>query len=930
MKVTIYKSDSSVLKEVHISQDSVMSNEIRGEHSLTLAFELSEFIEIPEGSYVSFENETFTLLSAQKVGMKHTRNYEYTVVFQSSSALLSDSILKNPEDGRLTFPYTAKAEEHLSLIVSNLNRDGNGGWSIGECITDGSTKYLQYNYVNCRDALDSIADLYGTEWEIVDKEISLHKVEHNKNAPLEIQYGEGNGLRSGIIRETVQRPLTRLYTQGGSTNIDPSDYGSSILLLPKSASLKYDGNKFEDEEGFNNTDARTYTTDSGGTYISSTRNANIRMREGVIDCSDIYPNAEHEVISYDADEISVLLDISEDLNYSQYQILGKLPTITFQSGELTGRTFEISRDDNGTLVSEKVYSENDEFVGWRFTLKKIYSDGRAVPDTEAGLVPQEGDKCRFFGVKMPSQYIANNADKSGASWDMLRRGIEYLYENEQYIYSLRVEVDPIWAKKNWADVSSKFILGGYVKYSNAEWAKDGIVMRIQSIRQSASNPCLMEIELGNGIVGGDILKGLRDSISMQKGSISDQSSGLSSLEYDVSSQNTRYVTISTFQKITGEKHFYGDVVFGGDGAKLFLPSTEGPGKYYMYFDSVSAVDGEVPTASGGGLDVDAMWEALAGEGTKQIHPSHLSDALSGYLTEVKIDTIGDLNAGWDSLLKAAPDFYSKSDSDARYVTLATEQVITGKKTFNNDVVFGGGGSKMFVPSTAGAGLYYMYFDVASAVNGETPTASGGLDVDELWAELGGSSSNKVIAQSHIPDIYVKKAGDTMTGQLAISTPSGHNVRLSTTNNEGYMSVYVNSSYEGAVGYNTSYGTFLYNRRAGKYIGLRSDGELYNSYDSKYWHSGNDGSGSGLDADLLDGYHAANFIAFTVQPNYVAARFISSEVAAKAASTYIEFWNSNGGWYNSAWGYIRANSYITTNKLYVPSSQGNQVFDIYIQ
>lgn len=38
------------------------------------------------------------------------------------------------------------------------------------------------------------------------------------------------------------------------------------------------------------------------------------------------------------------------------------------------------------------------------------------------------------------------------------------------------------------------------------------------------------------------------------------------------------------------------------------------------------------------------------------------------------------------------------------------------------------------------------------------------------------------------------------------------------------------------------------------IGTPSDGNVY-----KAWHAGNDGDSSGLDADLLDGYHASNFI-----------------------------------------------------------------------
>ena len=428
-----------------------------------------------------------------------------------------------------------------------------------------------------------------------------------------------------------------------------------------------------------------------------------------------------------------------------------------------------------------------------------------------------------------------------------------------------------------------------------------------------------------------------------------------------------FVTLSTAQTITGVKTVAADIIFGGEISdsvygKMYVPSTAGAGLYYMYFDVVSAVDGEVPTASGGGggLDVDAMWEALAGEGTQQIHPSHLSDALSGYLTEVKIDTIGDLNAGWDSLLKAAPDFYSKSDSDARYVTLATEQVITGKKTFNNDVVFGGGGSKMYVPSTAGAGLYYMYFDVASAVNGETPTSSGGGVDEEVLKD------------------YVKKAGDTMTGILHVAYDGGDALIRATSN--PYFRLYNGGDnwYVQLIGNNS----LLIGKSSvtGHYIKLTNDGKFMYGENSTVWHSGNDGSGSGLDADLMDGQHGSYYLQnvthFKFKTEYDANVSVSNggvlynysdthrwvnapsgmsygiivpimaftglSIAAELAFDITH--NTSAGtrfmWYRARnstgwatnWKKVLTDSddIYTSGKLYVPSSQGNQVFDIYIQ
>lgn len=358
-----------------------------------------------------------------------------------------------------------------------------------------------------------------------------------------------------------------------------------------------------------------------------------------------------------------------------------------------------------------------------------------------------------------------------------------------------------------------------------------------------------------------------------------------------------------------------------------------PGECYMYFDVVSAVDGETPTASGtGGLDVDELWAELGGSSDNRVISSeHLPE-----------DVVYDADLD---------NYYTKSDSDSRYVTLATEQVVTGKKTFNNDVVFGGNGSKMFVPSTAGAGLYYMYFDVASAVNGETPTASGGLDVDELWAELGGSSSNKVIAQSHIPDIYVKKAGDTMTGPLNVSPTlhiyesASHATRLTSNWASGIARIYaINDS-----------GSGYYDMSLGQTPG--NNAALYFDASAASWGIGTTSPAYKLDINgslratgltTLRGAESVGANGFSVAARTYNSDHSSIEICG---GNYVMGLgcHSNGTWYwwRGTNGYASSSnkryvmqyngdlwqfsgSIAVTDKLYVPSSQGNQVFDIYIQ
>jgi len=68
-----------------------------------------------------------------------------------------------------------------------------------------------------------------------------------------------------------------------------------------------------------------------------------------------------------------------------------------------------------------------------------------------------------------------------------------------------------------------------------------------------------------------------------------------------------------------------------------------------------------------------------------------------------------------------------------------------------------------------------------------------------------------------------------------------------------------------------------------------------------WHAGNDGSGSGLDADLLDGYHVsgsvgANTVVIRDGNGYIYANYINTNVSETENPSINSFFTSNGdGW-----------------------------------
>lgn len=112
--------------------------------------------------------------------------------------------------------------------------------------------------------------------------------------------------------------------------------------------------------------------------------------------------------------------------------------------------------------------------------------------------------------------------------------------------------------------------------------------------------------------------------------------------------------------------------------------------------------------------------------------------------------------------------------------------------------------------------------------------------------------------------YVKKTGDTMSGRLNIKMPAstGFTLRLAKEtsdtpeNDEIFVRMDIDDNSKGSFGYHNTHGTSMYNYGSSSRFHIANDGELKyltNGVDGKVWHAGNDGAGSGLDADLLDGW-----------------------------------------------------------------------------
>lgn len=215
------------------------------------------------------------------------------------------------------------------------------------------------------------------------------------------------------------------------------------------------------------------------------------------------------------------------------------------------------------------------------------------------------------------------------------------------------------------------------------------------------------------------------------------------------------------------------------------------------------------------------------------------------------------------------DAYTKSDADGKYVLKAGDTV-TGDLSVAGQLF---AGNEQFV-----ATLLYTFIGRDKGIYFSNDANNGSLYVNTHYdrSHQAGSfiinEANGVVTFQNNPTVksntilhtgnyageldnrYVNKAGDTMTGKLLFNADSGIDL---TSIPRTKSAISFNNAGSNRIGINFTDGDG--NLRIAK-TDINQDwvsGDvniLLGSNNYKVWHAGNDGSGSGLDADLLDGKH----------------------------------------------------------------------------
>ena len=462
MELKVYNRKGVLKLTVSPSDNSTRQKRLMGDHMLSLSFTAFECVPLEVYDYVDFEGVRFWITEEYAPKQTSTVEWEYDCKFYGIESLMRQALVLKIVDGENDpiFSLTAPAREHMALIVANINRQmGTTDWKVGEVLSTENLT-LDYEGTYCDEALSMLAEAAKTEFWTDGMTVNLCRCEYGDEAVL----GYDNGLVS-LERESADNVkfFTRLFPIGSTRNIDPDEYGYSRLQLPGRRSYVEQNTQQGIVEHYERDAFSSIYPRRIGT-LSSVRSEQHRDEDG-----------EPFTIYY-------VKDTSLTFDPNSYEIGGLVKQMTFQSGELNGRDFEVNYDTKTR--------EFEIITQWP------YDDDTQLPG--GLLIPKVGDEYILWNIRMPKEYYTLAEQEFAEAVD------EYLREHDQdrYVYKGRTDYVEVARRRLALDVGRRVRLESDEYFPGTGYRTS----RITSISQSVQYPSEMDIEVSDVLGKGALEK----------------------------------------------------------------------------------------------------------------------------------------------------------------------------------------------------------------------------------------------------------------------------------------------------------------------------------------------------------------------------------------------------------------------------------------
>lgn len=494
MEITIYSKDGQ--KKLIITSIEY-NGEWMGECFVTFDAESSEPIDFEVGDYLDYRGERFVLNYDPTVNMQAVRGtygaaykYEGVKFISLAEEMVNcdflDYVLNENSlhfTGLPDFSFYAETVKDLAdRLQANMNRyseqNGTQRWlfEVSEECSGIEGVNISVNNISCFDALALCQSEFGVNYIIRGRKVTIG----SSGLPASHIFKMGkadNGQSRGLDEiekqaESDQKIVTRLRAYGSERNL-PRRYYNSLTDA--------DGKKLvPDNMAVNRLMLPTFPYETLDPYIDSPNIAKIGVREDTVifdgsnDLEEIYPSIEGATADelkeagYDTTSTGRLDEIVEaervaddgegteengeivpetdtftvDIKDIGFDIMDYLtdetPTISFKSGMLGGRDFEVCTGSD--TKPQKIAG-----TGWRLTLKRVYDDSIKLFFPYSRYNAKAGDRFVLLGIAMPDIYVKMSSQR------LLNAAQKYLGKNDYSRNNYSPKVDEIFMAEQHRD-----------------------------------------------------------------------------------------------------------------------------------------------------------------------------------------------------------------------------------------------------------------------------------------------------------------------------------------------------------------------------------------------------------------------------------------------------------------------------------------------
>lgn len=432
---TIYDSTGKERATVVVGSGSVRRFALMGDDYVTLKFVVAEPLYIAIGDYIDTDFGRFVIVSDQKPNIsKTTGGYEYELKFEAPHHAWKNKIamlVYKQNVGNVEKRYRKESSwnhtadiitQAEAAIIDNLECLGmDYRVQLHGVDEDTASKSVLVTYDNTSiyDALTLIADAFDVEWWIVGNIIYFGKCQFGEETEtVDLTLGE-NVSDMGNAKSSADF-ATRFYVYGSDRNLRnyrKNDRGESValgvvtdrLMLPK-------GTDYIDLYRYDADGNRVYITDSAYTADTNTEMPSEEVVENTIVFDDVYPKQDATITDVFVYRKAPIKDSEGNVVKKipiywckvdgfifdrKYLLEGKTIQMMFQSGLLSGMTFDVTFNPANDAVKHPDGSVNKDAQRWELVYNTDY--GRELPDET--LKPSVGDKIVFinFDAKLVTE-----------------------------------------------------------------------------------------------------------------------------------------------------------------------------------------------------------------------------------------------------------------------------------------------------------------------------------------------------------------------------------------------------------------------------------------------------------------------------------------------------------------------------------------------